>query len=174
MLDVARRNDVDGRVAWVQGDARALPTTQVFDIALMTGHVFQVFLDDASVAAVLAEARAHLRPGGTLMFDTRNPAARAWERWVPGVSRREVEGVVVEHRLTGIDGELVSFETTHELVATGEVLRSEATLRFIDPEALLAHLAAAGFAPVTLYGDWDGSPLTPGSPEVIVVARAPM
>jgi SAM-dependent methyltransferase len=179
MLDVARENDVDGRVEWLDGDGRSFPTTDTFDLAVMTGHVFQVFLDDDAVAAVLQEIRDHLRPGGTLMFETRNPAARAWESWVPGVSRRSFTAgdgseVVVEHQLLGVDGELVSFATTHELVATGETLRSEATLRFIGPEALLAHLDAAGFGPVTVYGDWDESPLTPQSPEVILLARASM
>jgi len=177
MLDVARRNDVDGRVEWIEGDGRAMRTDRTFDLAVMTGHVFQVFLEDDDIAAVLREIRGHLRAGGRLMFETRNPSARAWESWVPEASRRAVttddgDEVVVEHHLLGVDGELVSFATTHHFVGTGETLRSEATLRFISPDALLEHLDAAGFGPVTVYGDWDESPLAPQSPEVIILATA--
>ena len=178
MLDLARSKDVEGLVEWLEGDARSLPTTAAFDLAVMTGHVFQVFLGDDDIAAVLGDARSHLRAGGALMFETRNPAVRAWESWVPGLSRRAFRAedgseVIVEHHLTEVAGDLVSFATTHELVGTGQTLRSESTLRFIGPPALLDHLTAAGFGPITFYGDWDGSPFTERSSEIIAIARTP-
>ena len=78
MLAVARNNDVDGRISWVEADARTLDLPQRFDLAIMTGHVFQVFAaDDAS--AVLQAAFRHLESGGRLVFDSRNPLRRAWQ-----------------------------------------------------------------------------------------------
>src|ERR1700746_667810 len=92
-LDVARANDLECAVEWCLADARTLALGRTFDAIVMTGHVFQIFVDDAEIAAVLAHARAHLAPGGVLVFDTRNPLARGWERW----GSRTVGGVTVRY-----------------------------------------------------------------------------
>ena len=46
------------------------------------------------------------------------------------------------------------------------------TLRFMDRGQVAAFLAEAGLTQVTWYGDWDGSPCGPASPEIIAVASA--
>jgi hypothetical protein len=62
------------------------------DLVTMTGNVAQVFLTDELWAAVLAAARDALRPGGRLVFETRDPARQARRDWgsessavVPGI-----------------------------------------------------------------------------------------
>jgi SAM-dependent methyltransferase len=57
-----------------------LPDLSV-DLVTMTGNVAQVFLTDAEWDAVLSAARHVLRPGGRLVFETRDPARRAWLEW---------------------------------------------------------------------------------------------
>ncbi len=178
MLDVARAQDVDARVAWVEADARSLSLGEAFDLAVMTGHAFQVFLDDADVASVLERARAHLLPGGRLAFETRNPAAKEREQWTPERSRRTVTvaglgEVTEEHRVLDVAGELVSFESSYQFATTGERLTSLSTLRFMDVPTLQTHLEGAGFAQATFHGDWDASPTSPYAPEIIVIAAFP-
>ena len=46
------------------------------------------------------------------------------------------------------------------------------TLRFMDRGQVAAFLAEAGLTQVTWYGDWDGSPCGPASPEIIAIAGA--
>lgn len=53
-----------------------------FDLVTMTGHAFQVLLDDESVRAALLNFHRHLAPDGLSAFESRNPQARAWESWV--------------------------------------------------------------------------------------------
>jgi hypothetical protein len=54
----------------------------------------------------------------------------------------------------------------------GTVLRANrAALRFLDPQALGTFLDAAGFQVEAQYGDWDRSPVTTGSREIITIAR---
>lgn len=176
MLDAARERDIGGLVAWHQGDARSWPTSEVFDLAVMTGHMFQVLLADVDIDSALREARCHLRPGGTLAFETRNPAVRPWESWVPGVSRRVVRGtdgaeVVVEHRVLDVTGELVRFETAFQFADVDESIRSRSTLRFVSRDGLQDHLVRAGFDRITFYGDWDRGSVTDRSPELIAVAH---
>jgi ubiquinone/menaquinone biosynthesis C-methylase UbiE len=175
MLEVARRNDAAGGVTWIAADARSLTLGQRFDVAIMTGHVFQVFLTDEDIARVLATAYAHLLPGGSLAFETRNPKVRPWERWSRERSRRTVTvqpfgPVVVSYEVRGIAGDIVRFATHHEFAARGDTITTESSLRFLDAEAVVAHLRDAGFDQVTLYGDWDRSAVSASSPQIIVHA----
>jgi SAM-dependent methyltransferase len=176
MIDVARINDVDRRVEWMEGDARSLNIDAVFDLVVMTGHVFQVFLTDADVAAVLGNARRRLLPEGVLAFETRNPVPRPWERWSPDASVRRIKvndlgDVIVSYRIVEVTGDIVTFETTYRFVDEDEAIVAESSLRFLDDRALRERLSAAGFDPVAFYGDWDRSPASLSSPEIIVVAR---
>jgi SAM-dependent methyltransferase len=74
-LEIARTKPGADRVRWVHGYATDLPRLQV-DLVTMTGNVAQVFVTDAEWAATLRAAYAALGPGGRLVFETRDPAAR--------------------------------------------------------------------------------------------------
>jgi hypothetical protein len=70
----------------------------LFDVALMTSHVAQVFITDEEWAGVLSDLRQALVSRRRLAFDTRDPWNRGWERW----SRAESYGHV-----TPPDGQVV-------------------------------------------------------------------
>ena len=115
-LEIARAKPGAGAVRWLHGDATTLPPLAV-DAAFMTGNVAQVFLTDEDWAATLRGTRDALRPGGHLVFETRDPARRAWERWTPELTRSvlDVPGVgVVEDwgELTEVSGQFVTFRST--------------------------------------------------------------
>jgi hypothetical protein len=59
-------------------------------MAFMAGHVAQFFVTDQAWQEVIAATRAVLRSGGLFAFESRNPAARAWESWTPQETRRSV------------------------------------------------------------------------------------
>jgi hypothetical protein len=47
----------------------------------MTGHAFQVFLEEDDVLAVFATMREHLAENGTVAFESRNPNIDWSARW---------------------------------------------------------------------------------------------
>lgn len=176
MLALARRKPLGDRVRWIEADACDLRLPQRFDLVVMTGHVFQVFLTDAAVRDALLTARVHLVPGGRLAFETRNPQVRAWATWTPEASRKRVRvpgiGLVdTHHELLAVEADRVRFATCYRFVETGDTLTVPSTLRFLPQEAVAAHLAATGFATVVWHGGWKGGPFRPESPEIIAVAR---
>ena len=175
MLAVARSRPGGGdQVRWIQTDAAGLDTGTSFDLIIMTGHVFQILLDDRDVRAALRALARHLAPGGRLAFETRNPAVREWQDWNPRHTRQRVEaaGITadVHYDIRAVAGELVTYETWYQFAGARDPVVVPDTLRFMDQAQLAGFLAEAGLAQVTWYGDWDGSPYGPASPEIIAVA----
>jgi SAM-dependent methyltransferase len=172
-LDLGRAKPSGDRVRWVHGPAAALPPLQV-DLVTMTGNVAQVFLTDDEWFAVLGAARMALRPGGRLVFETRDPARRAWLEWgrphsrvqavVPGIGGVEAWGDV-----TDVSGEFVTFRTTYVFESDGAVLTSDSTLRFRGQAAVTDSLAAAGFT----VDEIRDAPDRPGREFVFVARRGP-
>lgn len=136
-------------VTWIVGTVDDLPALEV-DAVTMTANVAQVFLDDEEWRSTLEAAYAALRPGGTLVFESRRPEVRAWEgstkaathRTVPVQGVGEVEEWV---QVTHVDGELVTFESPTIFHSDGERIESTSTLRFRTRGRIEATLVAAGF-----------------------------
>lgn len=169
-LDVARSKPGAQRVRFLLGDATTLPPLQV-DLALMTGNVAQVFLTDADWMATLAGVRRALRPGGQLVFESRDPARRVWEDWIRDWTPQRIEhpaGGVVESwaSVTRVDAGLVTFEGSVTL-PDGTVIPTSSTLRFREREELETALAAAGYT-VTEVRD---APDRPGQELVFFATR---
>jgi SAM-dependent methyltransferase len=172
-LDVARAKPGADRVRWLRGDAANLPPLQV-DLITMTGNVAQVFLTDKEWDSVLRHAYAALRPGGRLVFETRDPARRAWLEWnrdssqartdIPGVG-----GVQTWVEVTDVRDDLVSFRSTVVFETDRAVLTSDSTLRFRHREEVTDSVISAGFV---LEGIRD-APDRPGR-ELVFVARRPV
>jgi ubiquinone/menaquinone biosynthesis C-methylase UbiE len=161
MLWVARGKS--DRVQWVRGDAQTMDLGRRFDLITMTGHAFQVLLDDAAVREALRSFSRHLTARGLLAFETRNPAARAWQSWVRETSRQVIQAPDGEPWETWVDqprtheADLVTFTSIVRSLRTGQELTSRSTLRFIDPKHLRKLVEEAGFRMEGWFGDWDRS-----------------
>ncbi len=168
-LDHARSRPGADRVHWILGDATVLPAGEA-DLVVMTGNAAQAILDDDGWDEMLRCSHRALRPGGRLVFETRDPAARGWAPWTRAESHRVVEiaGVgVVETwvELTTVALPLVSFRQAW-VFTDGAVLTSDSTLRFRDRTEITADLVRNGFA-VEAFRD---APDRPGR-ELVVVAQ---
>lgn len=172
MLEQGRkRPDVE----WVLGDLSSVDWRGEFDLVVMTGHAFQVLLGDEQLRESLASIRRALTPDGRFVFETRNPPARGWEKWVPENAVEITHGGSVYRMAHQVDepvaGEFVSFTTTYTCPDWDRPQVSRSTLRFLDADTLAAFLHGAGLAIEEQFGDWDRSPLTDASPEIITFAR---
>lgn len=148
-LGIARAKPNADRVHWIHGDATALPAMRV-DLATMTGNVAQAIVDPPDWAATLHGIHDALRPGGHLVFETRDPARRAWQEWNRAATHRAIDipGVgVVEGWIDLLDVSLplVTFRSTRVFASDGQVLTSDSTLRFRDRDEVEADLTAAGY-----------------------------
>ncbi len=148
-LKIARGKPGAERVTWLSGDATTLPPMEA-DLATMTANVAQAIVDPADWNGTLRGIAGALRPGGHLVFETRDPAFRAWEQWNRAASHRitSIDGVGrVESwvELTAVRVPLISFRHTF-VFDDGEVLTSDSTLRFREREEVEADLQTHGYA----------------------------
>ena len=187
MLDYARRQPGAERVRWVLGGASAIPAGLDADLAVCTGNTIMHLSPGGLAFAFDAIARS-LRPGGVIAFETRNPAARAWESWTAAatlgvrdtpfgrlrewIEVTEVgdEGRVVfdAHNVFDVgSGDASGGEPGEEL---GEECVFTSTLWFRGHHVLTETLTAAGFTGVAIRGGWHDGPLSDTS--ALIVVRA--
>ena len=171
-LNVARRR---ADLEWVLATAASMRFSGQFELALMTGHAFQVLISDEDVRESLAGISRALVDRGRFAFETRNPLARAWEQWSPENATDVVDPsgreLSIWHEVEAVAGDVVTLtETTGD--RDGTPLRVDrASLRFLDVDALGDFLANAGFLIEAQYGAWSREPFVRESPEIVTVAR---
>lgn len=173
MLGHARRQPGAGAVTWIDGDAAAVQPSGDADLVISSGNTM-MHVSPAGLPGVLVALAAALRPGGMITFDSRNPAARAWEQWdrestygereTPfGRLREWLEVVAVE------DGR-VEFDA-YNVFADGRTEVFRTVLHFREPGDLVADLEAAGFTDVDVRGGWHGEPVGDGTRVLVITAR---
>lgn len=172
-LALARGKPGADRVTWVEGSTEVLPAA-AFDAALMTSHVAQFFVTDDAFAGALADLRRALRPGGRLIFDSRDPADRRWEKWNPADSRHTTalpggDWYETWTEVTSVLDGAVS-GTLHYVFSDGDARTSTATLRFRSEPELRSLLGRAGFAVDRIYGGWNRDPIGHPDGEFLVIA----
>lgn len=177
MLDIARHRPGGQTVNWVEADARDIRLGRTFDLVLLTGHAFQVFLTETDQKAVLRTIAHHLAPGGYFIFDSRNPCMEEWRDWNPKQSERILEhprlGAVKAWNDTAQDAAtgIVTYETHYEVLASGRRLSAKSDISFPTKEALAEMLDGVGLVVEEWLGDWLGGAYRQTSPEITPIGR---
>lgn len=174
MLAWARQQPGADQVQWVEGNSSALGTPEA-DLAVMTGNVAQVFLDDAEWVATLRHLHAALRVGGTLAFESRNPEPREWEGWNREATYERVDSpygpMECWLNVLSVGHGRVRMVGHNVFTTTGENVVVDSELRFRSQAELTRFLLNAGFTVQHVYGDWNYGPMTATSRIMVFVAR---
>lgn len=172
MIGFARNRPGAAHVDWVVGDSRSIPGTG-YDFAAMTGNVVQA-IPGAAWPRTLRDLRLAMGNGGTLAFESRNPAVRAWDNWAFDDKRRDSpHGPLIERRTVSAPAPgVVELQTSTTFAATGECVDETQQLAFRDRNTITRDVRAAGFAVEATYGDWIRTPFTDHAPIMVFVCRA--
>jgi SAM-dependent methyltransferase len=165
MLDVARGKPGAGGVRWVEGDASAIPRGLAVDLVTITGNAAQAITTDADWRRTLEAVHRGLAPDGHLVFETREPAARAWELWTRERTHAVVDDIERWQEIVRVDWPRITFDTTTRFPDGTQVVATS-TLRFRDRAEIEADLVGRGFTLV----DVRDAPDRPGR-ELVFLAR---
>jgi SAM-dependent methyltransferase len=173
MLDWARRQPGADAVTWLEGDATSIPPTGDIDLVVCTGNAI-MHVSPEELPAVLRSIAGALRLGGTVSFESRNPAVREWERWTPETTYGERATPVGQLRewieVTEAGGGRVVFDA-HNVFPGGEDRVYTSVLYFRTAEEFTQELGAAGFTDITFHGDWHDGPVEDSSRILVFRAR---
>src|SRR6266571_5252775 len=150
------------RVHFVQGDMTRFDLGEKFRLVIIPFRPFQHLLEIQQQLDCLNCVRKHLAPGGRLILDVFQTDA---ERMHDPVHMRET--LITEYRN---DVEMI-FQVRHP-GGRDERLVFAWTLRYFFRYEIEHLLARCGFRVVRLYGNFDRSPLSDSSPEMIYVAES--
>lgn len=78
-IECAKEKFHSDELKWIVGDSSDLQK-QAFDAVIMTANVAQIFLTEESWKRTISDICRALKPGGQLIFDTRNPLTKVWEQ----------------------------------------------------------------------------------------------
>ena len=180
----ALRVEARERVHFVQGDMTRFDLGEKFRLVIIPFRPFQHLLEIQQQLDCLNCVRKHLAPGGRLILDVFQTDA---ERMHDPVHMRETliteyraangrqvrisERVAAFHRAEQRNDVEMIFQVKHP-DGRDERLVFAWTLRYFFRYEIEHLLARCGFRIVRLYGNFDRSPLSDASPEMIYVAES--
>jgi SAM-dependent methyltransferase len=171
MLKVARRKPNGKKIEWVESYAQNYQSDDLFDLIIMTGHAFQVLLEDTDILAAFAVMRKHLKSSGRVVFESRNPSVD-WENDWNYEMNLEYRGALIREsrRFLTMENGRMLFELYYEF--PDESLVSTSELRFLSRSDIEERLNASGLHIEKFYGDWNCAPFDEASSrEMIFQAR---
>lgn len=173
MLAHAEQKPSSKQIQWVEATAQCYRSEQRFDLIVMTGHAFQVLLNQADVMSALQTMRQQLKPNGIIAFESRNPVIDWASKWqqAPDSTLHLTSGSVQQSiRIIETQQNCICFEQSVRFC--DEVLLSTSTLGFMNLQQIEQCLVLSGFKIRNLYGDWNKSSFNQvSSKEMIFVAE---
>lgn len=162
MLDraIAKAKAAGIEASFIQQDAASFSLPFQADFIIMTGHSFQHLLMEGEQNSLLEAVFHHLKPGGSLYFDTRTPPHSGTETEIDEVNgTREVD--TYDPQTGMLDSSLYDAD---------ERLIEALTIRYTEPEKLRPLLEKNGFTDVQLRQHWSTMPYT-GTGTIVVYGK---
>lgn len=179
MLAHARTKAAEAQVniQWIEADCRQFALGRKFALIFMAFNSMQHLHDHASLAALFANARSHLAPGGRFVFDVFNPSIAILNR---DPNQRHLEReyedpegrgtVTLETTAVYDDAAQVNHITCYFSLAENRDFRVEQLhLRCFFPQELDLLVRANGFEIEQKFGNFERKPLASGDMKQVVI-----
>lgn len=153
LLAEARKLDSSGRITWLEGDMRKVPTEETFDAVVNLFTSFGYFEEESENRKVLSEIARLLKPAGTYIIDFLNPHY-VLNRLVPH-SERTDEGIHIDERRSIEEG------FVRKRIALSEPGKPERRyleqVKLFGLEDFQRLMSGTGLVIDRVYGGYDGA-----------------
>ena len=173
MLSRAASRPGGDQVEWRLG-ASELIDRDANDLIVMSGNVAMHIIDEAWTATLLDIAQG-LKPGGRLVFETRNPLNEPWKEWGGLAEARETSVGTLRQTESVSDPDsdgLVTMTTSHEFIDAERTIETTLRLRFRSAETLRRDLHSAGLRIENLWSEWSRTPFSGSAEERLIIVEA--
>ncbi len=188
MLDRARLKSsaapLSGKLQLIEGDMSKIDLSHKdFDLVIIPAHTLALVTDERDQAETLIRCAEHMAPNAALIFNLFSPTddlihGDSDETFLLGVVEDDENGV--RHVLTGTN----EFDTTRQINRCTQVIETlnvdgesidreelQVLFRYLHHHQVIEMLEKAGLQAIDVFGDFDGSPLTGDSEEMIYICR---
>jgi hypothetical protein len=145
-------------------------TVEPVDLAIAPFNAIRLLLERTDLERCLACVARALRPGAHFVFDVTAPRPDELVPVLPVITRQHTDPAVtaVHRRTYDRSTQTVRLEATFTH-ADGTVVTDVIVQRVYFAQELVALLHYNGFAVVERHGDYDRSPVTATSPQLVYV-----
>ncbi len=168
MIQVARKKPNGNKIKWIHSPAQDFKIDEAFDLIVMTGHAFQVFLEKKDILNVFSNVKNHLTESGRFVFETRNPLID-WGTNCDGWGQEltfQNSKILINISVLSKKDPFIEFETNYAF--PDESRKSNSKLRFWSAEEVKTLLEKSSLKVDQTYGDWDKSHFNSNASEEII------
>ncbi|MEK4425352.1 class I SAM-dependent DNA methyltransferase [Solibacillus sp. FSL K6-1523] len=169
-------------IEWIEQDCTKLSLVTKSNLIYSVGNSFQHFLTNKAQDELLTSVNNHLELGGVFIFDTRFPSVEellqpANEEYWKSYTDLEPQQTVDVFTISNYDSlDQVQHYTTIRKYKNenGQIINEKRTnirLRYVFPKEMERLLHAHGFEILHLYKDWEETPITNDSYEMVYVCK---
>ncbi|WP_313804991.1 class I SAM-dependent methyltransferase [Cytobacillus sp.] len=169
-------------IEWIEQDCTNLHLNIKSNLIYTVGNSFQHFLSNKEQDGLLESVNRHLKLGGIFIFGTRFPSVEEllqpsteeyWKTYIDKETKNTVDVYTisdydplaqVQHYIT------IRREKNIEGLMIGEK-KTNIRLRYVFPREMERLLSAHGFEIVSVYQDWNKTPITAKSTEMVYVCK---
>lgn len=169
------------RIEWIQGDCTKLQLKVKSPLIYSVGNSFQHFLTNEEQDQFLTTVHQHLEDEGIFIFGTRfpsldellQPTTEEYWRSYKDETGREIDVFTI----SSYDsiGQIQHYTTIRKLKDdSGKTISEKKTniqLRYVFPQEMNRLLKERGFEVLAVYKDWNETPLTQDSYQMVYVCK---
>jgi SAM-dependent methyltransferase len=167
-------------IEWVEQDCCHFHLNVKSEFVYTVGNSFQHFLSNEEQDALLSSVNKHLVEGGIFIFGTRFPnkeellqpsTEEYWRTYQDNHLEVDVYTISTYDSLDQIQHYTTIRRFKDEAGKTVNESRTNIRLRYVYPKEMERILSANGFEIQHLYGDWNESPISTDSHQMVYVCR---
>ncbi|MGE7879722.1 class I SAM-dependent methyltransferase [Peribacillus muralis] len=184
MLDEAKRKSstLNLQIDWVEQDCTRLNLNVKSDFIFSVGNSFQHFLTNEAQDGLLSSVNNHLELGGFFIFGTRFPSPEELlqpvteEYWKTNIDE-DTKNQVDFYTMSTYDSlsQIQHYTTIRKFLnQAGKIMnekRTNISLRYVFPKEMERMLLENGFEIDNLFKDWNETPITCDSHEMVYVCK---
>lgn len=184
MLDeaVKKSANLGLEIDWIEQDCTKLNLNVKSNLIYSVGNSFQHFLTNEDQDGFLSSVNKHLEGNGMLIFGTRFPSPEEllqpstqeyWRTYTDRATLHKVDLYTISHY--DALNQIQHYKTIRKYKnSDGNIVNEKSTdirLRYTFPKEMERLLQSNGFEIVNVYKDWNETPITADSYEMIYVCK---
>ncbi|MED3572662.1 class I SAM-dependent methyltransferase [Cytobacillus praedii] len=179
---IKKASNLNLHVDWVEQDCTKLNLNTKSNLIYTVGNSFQHFLTNEAQDELLSSVNKHLDINGIFIFGTRFPSVEellqpSTEEYWRTYTDHENQNIVDVYTISSYDSlnQIQHYTTIRRYKnREGEKVsekRTNISLRYVFPKEMERILNLNGFEIVNIYQDWNETPVTNDSYEMIYICR---